>query len=65
MTRKDFELIAAVMRDAHSTCVSQRARNPASAADALEFAAAQFAKRLAETNPRFDQERFIAACVAK
>jgi hypothetical protein len=58
MTRKDYVTIAEVFCDAYSTTVSQRSRNPASARDALEFAAHQMAARLAADNPRFDSARF-------
>ena len=50
MTRRDFELIAKAVRDAG---LSER--------DRLALARA-FAVRLATTNTRFDEERFVEAC---
>jgi hypothetical protein len=50
MTKKDFELIAAVLR-ANSTETVVRER-----------VALDFADELAATNPRFDRARFLRAC---
>lgn len=50
MTRRDFEFIAATIRNLmlHD--------------DEIEHVARAFADRLAGENPRFDRARFIAAC---
>ena len=53
MTRKDFQLIADVVASTLAT-VKPEARQCL----ALDFAAA-----LADTNPRFDQSRFVKACL--
>lgn len=58
MSRKDFELIAATIRNygpiADSTAKDNRRAGMARA----------FAKALSATNPRFDSDRFIKACGA-
>ena len=57
MSRKDFELIAAVLREAHDqTDASSTARL---LTDSL---AEDFAHALARTNDRFDRARFLRAC---
>lgn len=52
MTRKDFELIAEIVRTTFPNNYNLRVN-----------IAERFADRLAETNPRFDRERFVEACV--
>lgn len=52
MTRRDFELIAAVIRDAHLTVHGQRVTLASDMANALEC-----------TNPAFDRARFLRACM--
>jgi hypothetical protein len=59
MTRKDFELIAAAIRDA--TADALRAYGSSGKAGA-EKVARLMATTLKQTNPRFDKERFLAAC---
>jgi hypothetical protein len=54
MSRKDYELIARVLRDANVADEHQY--------ELLERIALGFALELAATNPRFDRERFLAAC---
>lgn len=54
MTRKDFELIAKVLRNADEVADEQT----------LEALAEMFADELATTNPNFNRERFIAASTA-
>ena len=53
MTRQDFQLIADVLSDPtlHLQGSKQRAL------------ASRFADKLAETNPRFDRERFMRAAL--
>ena len=55
MTKKDFELIAAVLAAVSNTAHSN-------AANALRDVADEFARVLGRTNPRFDRERFLKAC---
>lgn len=57
MSRKDFQLIAEVIRLLPSFECSQ-------AGDIVRHSAvvARFAEALARTNPRFNRERFEAAC---
>ena len=52
MTRKDFELIAAVVANTLAT-VSDNSR---------QCLALDFAYALQESNPRFDKARFVKAC---
>lgn len=62
MTKKDFELIAACIRE---DVPGQAFRNGMDGSRALEvrdIAAAAFADALATTNPRFDRARFLQAC---
>lgn len=53
MSRKDFEMIARVLRDPSLHLQDSKRRALAS----------RFADELAATNSRFDRERFIAACM--
>ena len=60
MTRKDFCLIASVIKELPSfECTQDN--------DVVRFSAVveRFASALAGTNPRFDRERFIRACNGK
>jgi hypothetical protein len=54
MSRKDYELITRVLRDANVADEHQY--------ELLERIALGFALELAATNPLFDRERFLAAC---
>ena len=54
MTRKDFQLIADVLK-ASSTSPMNRC--------VIKELAVSFASALAKTNPRFDQKRFVEACL--
>ncbi len=56
MTRKDFQLIADVLK-AHGTSPMNRL--------VVQELAVSFAQKLTETNPRFDQKRFVEACTKK
>ncbi len=51
MSRKDFELIASVVRTSHHLFPQQK-----------EQLAQDFAFLLRATNPRFNRQRFIEAC---
>jgi hypothetical protein len=57
MTRKDYVLIAAALRESHiydeheATALNQHA-----------FTARCLSAALAKDNPRFDRERFLTAC---
>lgn len=53
MTRKDYQLIADVIRTSYSADVYK---------DLRWRLAMEFADALAATNPRFDRERFLKAC---
>ena len=54
MTKKDFQLIADVIRALpYWTAEEKKTRKD------LTF---RFADQLAETNPRFDRDKFIRAC---
>ena len=54
MTRKDFQLIADVLK-ASSTSPMNRC--------VIRELAVSFASELTKTNPRFNKERFIKACI--
>jgi hypothetical protein len=60
MSRKDFVLLAQTIRELPSFETTQDA-------DVVRFAAIveRFASALASTNPRFDRQRFMAACNGK
>ena len=53
MTRKDFQLIATVLK-ANSTSPMNRC--------VIKELAEAFANELATTNPNFNKERFVEAC---
>jgi hypothetical protein len=66
MTRKDFKLIAETIRLLPSFELgTELARGPQ--AEIVRFAVIchRFAEALATTNPRFNKDRFIAACNGK
>lgn len=56
MTRKDFELIAMILR---------LSREPQNDTATIEAIAHSFANNLGATNPRFNRETFLAACGVK
>lgn len=53
MTRKDFQLIARVIKESEGAVIDDLSR------DGL---AEMFADELASTNPAFDRARFLKAC---
>lgn len=57
MTRKDFELIAATIKDElqHVACGEEQRNTVCSVAEA-------FARSLRASNPSFNRERFLRAC---
>ena len=57
MTRRDFELIARVLRETTN--------GPDMPEPLREHIARTFANELAGTNPRFDRVRFLRACRAE
>jgi len=54
MTRKDYEIIAAAIKNA-----AMRAGNDSETVDTIVY---EIAHQLALDNPRFDADRFAAAC---
>lgn len=67
MTRRDFELIAATIRDSRSAAPegSEHADTWFAGFRAAHTELAHdFADELVATNPRFDRERFLRACGA-
>jgi hypothetical protein len=58
VSKKDFELIARVLRESHLGLTFEGRIT-------REGLAREFADALADTNLRFDYHRFIAACVGK
>ena len=66
MTRKDFKLIAETIRLLPSFELgTELARGPQAEIVRFTVICHRFAEALAITNPRFDKERFIAACNGK
>lgn len=68
MTRKDFELIARVLKDSRPAAkelnddnVKEAARQHAKNAQ-VDFVSIAFAVELAKQNPRFDKDKFYTAC---
>ena len=57
MTAKDFNLIADIFKGLREDYI-----NDGRAVEVLDDTAQEFAHRLADTNPRFDSERFLKAC---
>lgn len=57
MTKKDFELIAAVLNVNYRNARGDEL-------GAIECVISDFARELQRTNPRFDAGRFIYACKA-
>jgi hypothetical protein len=67
MTRKDFELIAAVLStskigDIHPASSPEARRTWTYARDEWRRTVDRFATMCAAQNPRFDRARFLAAC---
>jgi hypothetical protein len=64
MTRRDFVLIAQTIRQLPSFDARDGGQN---VSDVVRFDAlvSRFADSLRETNPRFDRDRFVAACNGK
>ena len=56
MSKKDYELIARVLRSRVGYFTSRDGQ------DALAIVARDFASELQTTNPRFDRARFLQAC---
>ncbi len=62
MTRKDYVLIAAALKDAlPSAYDSADINNRVGASDMHATCVAMIANRLAQDNPRFDRARFLKA----
>lgn len=61
MTRKDFELIAKAMRAARND-YADNSLTHSTARRGIDNAIAELSYALADTNPRFDRARFVAAC---
>ena len=62
MTKKDFELIAAALKEARMHWIIAETPDADSFRAGLYAAAKELAHALSTTNPRFDRERFLAAC---
>lgn len=62
MTRKDFELIAGVIKALRQ---DQRDRGAFAHNPDLKEVAEWFALTLQEENPRFDRDKFLTACGVK
>lgn len=63
MTRKDYELIAAALRDTRDLTDWAEPHGLAEL-NGVARAAQTLADRLHSTNPRFDRARFLKACGA-
>lgn len=66
MSKKDFELIARVLKSAQRDLNDGGTYTRTSTSDAAHLArtVARFADELASTSPRFDRERFLNAAGA-
>lgn len=62
MTRKDFEMIAAALRDANSEEVGAFARCQGVNSKGVYRAAEYIADGCKADNPNFDRKRFLSAC---
>ena len=62
MTRKDYELIAEIIRVAMYTTNKY---NEEQGKSWVEHIALEFSDSLRSTNPRFDRARFLTACGVK
>jgi hypothetical protein len=65
MTRKDYVLIAAALKEARHHFWAGRSDDnsqPPNFADGLQAAAEELALRLSNDNARFDRARFLTAC---
>lgn len=62
MTRKDYQLIAEILRTAQTRIRIGALNTPAAT---LEYIAVELADMLHADNPRFGRERFFAACEPK
>ena len=66
MTRKDFAKLAAVVREGYSFAAKGAGNfDRRYKADAVRFVEDRLVQVLAEDNPRFDVQRFRAACAAE
>lgn len=58
MTRKDYILITAALRDTRSASLAQ----PTPQRKIVDLVCENIADALASNNPRFDRDRFLLAC---
>lgn len=67
MTRKDYELIAKVIRDTRTDLEAYRSAQARelTSDEAVDLLALNMTTALYNTNPRFDASRFREACKAK
>ena len=65
MKKKDYELIAEAIKDVGRFYHVGRDFPHLGAESVLRSVAMELARELAADNPRFDQERFMAACEVK
>lgn len=64
MTRRDFERIAKVLSESGGTYVNRNDDDRVHPSEVFDDLAWRFAESLAETNPAFDPDRFMAAARA-
>lgn len=62
MTRKNYELIAATIRDEYQGGLENYTDAGVFGAARIRMLALSLAERFAEDNPRFIAERFLVAC---
>ena len=55
MTKKHFEMIARIIKDANKQATSEKQK------ELIEFIAGNFAQELQKTNPLFDIKKFLCA----
>lgn len=63
MTRKDYELIAGILKGAYNYEATFNDNDKG--AKAIEGISHTFATMLEKQNPRFDRDRFLSACGVK
>ena len=61
MTRKDYILIAAALKESRSHIASPNASLRDARSETLDVTVGRLAEALASDNPRFDRERFLTA----
>jgi hypothetical protein len=62
MTKKDYQLIAEALTNSRCPKVGPKDRGAAEINTVVDDVVRQLAEALSKDNPRFDRQRFLAAC---